>query len=455
MGGLGRLQVPQVGGRVGEEDPQEGGSRGGRGAGGRGGRGRGGGGRGGTKARRWTFTINNYKGVPASLPSNMRYLCFGKEVGKENGTPHLQGFVEFKNPVYCPSKYFDEYGKGHFEKTRGSVKDNTEYCSKEGDFTEFGRRPVDRRSEQGHHGAKGGQMEIARWEAALQAAKEGRMDDIPADIYTRYYNTYLKIAARHQAPPEELENLDNLWIVGPHGCGKSTWAHRTYPGCYKKGFSKWWDGYREEDAGHKVVLLDDLHPKWSEKEMLKNWGDKFPSVAEIKGGSMVIRPEKIIVTSNYQPSECFGEKDLGPILRRFKVVTMDDLPPAPPKKKAVPTANPEIPELDEVEEGEFDPEVQQVLLENQAGGEGSVGMGGSKGSGGGEGGEGSGGVEDSGGSEGSGGGVGSRSGVGSECSEANGGREGSGGDEGSGALDRPGLSTQEIRELLFPDHLQH
>ena len=29
----------------------------------------------------------------------------------------------------------------------------------------------------------------------------------------------------------------------------------------------------------------------------------------------------------------FGEKDAGQILRRFKVVSMADLPPAPPKQK--------------------------------------------------------------------------------------------------------------------------
>ena len=47
------------------------------------------------------------------------------------------------------------------------------------------------------------------------------------------------------------------------------------------------------------MLLDDIHPKWSEKEHLKNWADLFPFVAETKGGSMLIRPARIVVTSNY------------------------------------------------------------------------------------------------------------------------------------------------------------
>ena len=96
----------------------------------------------------------------------MKYLCFGKEVGKENGTPHLQGYVMFKYAVYRPSKYFEQYGNGHFEVARGSAQQNIAYCSKEGDFAEFGVQPQDaarRGARGGPYGARGGEMEIARY----------------------------------------------------------------------------------------------------------------------------------------------------------------------------------------------------------------------------------------------------------------------------------------------------
>ena len=46
---------------------------------------------------------------------------------------------------------------------------------------------------------------------------------------------------------------------------------------------------------------------------------------------MRIRPEKIIVTSNYHPEQCFpNREDVAPILRRFQVVQdLADLPPIP------------------------------------------------------------------------------------------------------------------------------
>ena len=270
------------------------------------------------RARNWAFTINNYRDFPKELPRGpppVTYLCFGKEVST-NGTPHLQGFVSFKNAVYRPSRFFEQYGRGHFEMARGTADENAEYCSKDGDFTEFGKRP-EGRADQGRHGVlggrhgvqggrQGGDLEIERWEDAWRSAKEGRVEDIPADIRMRHYTTITKVAAKYKKTPARLAQLDNTWIVGPPATGKSTYVHNKYPGAYKKGYSKWWCGYREDDEGHLTVLLDDLHPRWAEKELLKNWADIFPFVAEYKGGSMQIRPERIVVTSNYTIEQvCF------------------------------------------------------------------------------------------------------------------------------------------------------
>ena len=228
------------------------------------GRGRGG------KAKNWAFTINNYVDFPKELPRGpppVRYLCFGKEVS-QNGTPHLQGYISFVNAVYRPSRFLQQYGNGHFERAFGTADENAEYCSKEGDFTEYGTRPQSR-TDQGRHGKRGGEMEQERWEEAWRMAKQGKVEEIPADIRMRHYNTILKVAAKYAKPPAELGQLDNTWIWGPPGTGKSMFVHRTYPGGYKKNFSKWWDGFREDEEGHKTVILDDLHPKFAQKEDLK------------------------------------------------------------------------------------------------------------------------------------------------------------------------------------------
>ena len=320
----------------------------------------------------WSFTINNYTSVPDQLPPNMKYLIVGEEVGQQNNTPHLQGYVQFKNPQEKPSQYFLQFGpQGHFEVSRGSPAANIEYCSKEGNFHEFGRRPEGREA-QGHHGwkggpygEKGGEMEKAAYEEAWELAKKGDIEKISPRKRVRNYNTWVNVASRYPPNMPALNKLDNLWIMGPTGCGKSRWVHQMYPNCYRKLSTKWWQGYNPHNAEHKIVVLDDLHPDtWQDLPLLKQWADHYPFPAEIKGGSMIIRPERIIVTSNFHPRQCFRrEEDLEPILRRFQVVDVADLPPPPPQMTDEERAAALL--MEDVEEAQFNPPANIVEGEQE------------------------------------------------------------------------------------------
>lgn len=86
------------------------------------------------RARRWCYTLNNY--TPDELAQLHREFdtgihVVGKEVG-ESGTPHLQGYVEFKNARGL-SALKRINSRIHWEKARGNRDQNVEYCSKEGD----------------------------------------------------------------------------------------------------------------------------------------------------------------------------------------------------------------------------------------------------------------------------------------------------------------------------------
>lgn len=63
----------------------------------------------------------------------------------------------------------------------------------------------------------------------------------------------------------------------------------------------WWDGY----AGEKVVIIEEMGPKQINGHHIKLWCDHYPFKANQKGSQLRIRPEKIIVTSNYSIRECF------------------------------------------------------------------------------------------------------------------------------------------------------
>lgn len=87
-------------------------------------------------AKRWCFTWNNYiedwaQHLDPIISSKFHKYCIGKEVG-ENGTPHLQGYVEFKKKIRPFSLKLSE--KIWWKKCKGNRQSNLDYCSKDGDF---------------------------------------------------------------------------------------------------------------------------------------------------------------------------------------------------------------------------------------------------------------------------------------------------------------------------------
>lgn len=265
-----------------------------------------------TKSRDYCFTLNNYTQdqVDAFQTLDCVYVVYGKEKAS-TGTPHLQGYVRFKSPKTLSAALKAMPGKPHLEIKRGTCQQAIDYCKKDGDVYERGEIPVT----QEEKGAKNKR----RHEEAFQAAKDGRFDDIPADLRLRFYGTFKKIREDHLPKPTALGELNNEWRYGPTGTGKSRKAHEEHPNAYiKKANTKWWDGY----DGQEVVIIDDLDKYHvSLGYELKIWLDHYPFPAERKGGTQMIRPKTVIITSNYHPSEIWDdEKTLNPVLRRVTLV---------------------------------------------------------------------------------------------------------------------------------------
>ncbi len=87
-------------------------------------------------AIRWCFTLNNYtEQESSSLVLTIRDRCkkaiVAKEVGA-SGTPHLQGYIEFKTKSRPKSVFM--FNRIHFEKAKGNAQQNYDYCSKDNDI---------------------------------------------------------------------------------------------------------------------------------------------------------------------------------------------------------------------------------------------------------------------------------------------------------------------------------
>ena len=93
----------------------------------------------------------------------------------------------------------------------------------------------------------------------------------------------------------------------------------TYGAFLDKGFNKWFDGYQ---TGQNIILDDFGKDHAWMSSLLKRWADKYAFTAETKGGMISIRPPKIIITSNYHPSDIWElQRDItDPIFARFEVL---------------------------------------------------------------------------------------------------------------------------------------
>jgi hypothetical protein len=241
----------------------------------------------------------------------MSYIKGQAEIGA-TGYKHWQVLAYFKSKksLTKAKTYFCE--QAHMEPTRSNAIE--EYVWKqetrvENSQFQFGKLPMKMNSP-------------LDWAKQLLFAKQGKFDEIDPGVYIRCYTSIKKIATEYMLPPPDASDVTGIWIWGPPGIGKSKYVRDTYPSYFDKQCNKWWDGYK----GEPIVLLDDfdLNHKCLGHH-LKRWSDRYSFGAEIKGGAIMIRPEKIIVTSNYSIEQIFLEDQTlsAAIKRRFNVIKME------------------------------------------------------------------------------------------------------------------------------------
>lgn len=271
------------------------------------------------RSRNFAFTLNNY--TQAEFDELFEVDCKYYVDGKENvSTPHLQGYISFPNARTLKAlKKVNP--RAHWEIARGTPAQNRAYCIKDGDFREKGVLPMDAKAK--------GECEKDRWAHIIKLAQAGDWDTLISE-YPDVYGPKLKnLEYINKKRPRDLStingDLTHEWIVGETGCGKSRKAREENPGAYIKNPNvKWWDGYN----GEEVVIIDDFDKyQVSQGGDMKRWLDRYAFQAEFKGGMEMVRPKKIVVTSQYYPQDIWGEdqKTVDAIMRRIKLI--DFTPP--------------------------------------------------------------------------------------------------------------------------------
>ena len=261
----------------------------------------------------WCYTLNNWtmddvhrlRAVHLNRSCVDVYHIFQPEVG-DSATPHLQGFIYFKNRKRFSTVKRLISDRAHLEPMRGTPQQASDYCRKPEsrdpnvDFGvhEVGSVPI-------HEPGKRNDL----LEISLRLDEGGHLWDIaqkdqdlrPSVLRNyRSLSTYETHVTSQRAVPTQLEIHE-----GDPGTFKSFTAN-LWPDAYflEHGNSgAWFDGY--EPNRHETVVADEFGGHFMPYTTLKRLADRYPMSVETKGGRVAFRAKRIIITSNIKPADWY------------------------------------------------------------------------------------------------------------------------------------------------------
>lgn len=278
--------------------------------------------------KHWCWTLNNYteEEVTALRHSvvlllerkEIDYIVYGFETA-ETGTPHLQGYVEFKHHHNIREAQFElnvPYHT-HFEVRRGTRYQASEYCKKEGNFEEYGVTPVqtyvEKRAAKRTEGDR-------KWESITASIRRNPFCPL-TDLEDReFVASKLKYLEKLQAQciadrSTKLRNVSCTVYWGPTGTGKSYRAYKyaeehepdnvPFIISFNSDRDEWFDGY----LGQHIIVIDEFDPHRVNKNFFKRLLDRYPLRLAVKGSFSYANWDTVIITSNYDPVTWYQNED--------------------------------------------------------------------------------------------------------------------------------------------------
>lgn len=246
-----------------------------------------------TRNRNYVFTdfeLLNWEGIYETNKRIIRYIGLGREVCPKTGTPHLQGFIQLhvaKELTFV--KKLTQSDSLHLERMIGTVKQNMTYCSKGGEFTEYGT-PTQ----------QGARTDILDVFHAIRSGED--LFTISSDnpeLFCKYrngINQYKEMHNDKSAPKWRM--VEVIFITGPTNTGKTRRAMEEATFQINGYELEWWNGYDSDD----VICIDEYNNDIPITKLLK-YLDGYKLRLPIKGGFTFAKWHKVYITSNLRLEE--------------------------------------------------------------------------------------------------------------------------------------------------------
>lgn len=225
----------------------------------------------------------------------VRFIAYGEEVCPSTGTLHYQAYIVGYKPLRR-SQLVRWLGEGHhFSIMRGTLKQNDEYCSKEGSFHKLGDEP-----KQGErHDLIGFKRGLDEGKSALDVSEE----DLHFGTYVKFHKGLEKYEHYVRGKKIRLDRTQpKVYLrIGETNLGKTRWLDEQF-GRLGWAFmpnptSTWF--ITRTAAYSDTVVIDDVGPtKVPQVEAFLNWTDRYPIEFNSKGDHYWFHPKNIVITSN-------------------------------------------------------------------------------------------------------------------------------------------------------------
>lgn len=273
------------------------------------------------RLRNTCFTLNNYSELSVKqlidVAKHVKYIVWGKEIGEE-GTPHLQGYIELKQPktISALNKMIGWSSKPHYEPRGGTAKQAAGYCKKGsgpepeegwGYYFDHPHETWDNDEyEFGEISKQGAREDLNELKDLITSGKRTVdeicvEDPIKVHQYGRVLDRLEDIALRKRFRKEMTQGI---WYWGESGAGKSHKAMEGYDSSthYVKCLDDdWWDGY----TGQETVIFNEFRGQVSFSRLL-DLTDKWPTKVKRRNREPVpFLAKRLIVTSVQCPRDVY------------------------------------------------------------------------------------------------------------------------------------------------------
>lgn len=271
--------------------------------------------------RYWCFTVNNPlqsdRSAITDLYPKCNYLVIGNEIGQE-GTPHIQGYVQYEPGVRF-NWLRERLPRAHLERARGSALQNRDYCTKDGDFKEYGIIKLKNKS--------GERTDLAEIKKLLDECNLEKVKECYFPQWVRYRKSFVIYLQQKQLTHERsyAKRRFKTQVNVIHGAPDTGKTRKFWDENENMDVITFHNGFIIGYTGAPVVLFDDFDSTRVPRGLFLQLTDRYPMTINVKGDSMEWNPRVINITSNIHPNCWYGSNDLSVLRRLSSVITLDNL----------------------------------------------------------------------------------------------------------------------------------